>query len=284
MRSCDAFWYPWAVSPHRRSVGKPVVNASRIGVHVATAVGGPREALALIARAGAGAAALDAAGPLSASELSQTGRRELRHAVGRCGLKLACLSLHTRAGLDEPERCEGRLELVLKTLRLAADLGAAAVVHRLPTVPEAGGERRRVLDDALEAVAAVVQRTGVRYALRASGTPAAWPDLPPAAVAWCLDPAAVLRRGDEPGDWIDAFPDRLAVVAARDQMADPAAADGFRDVPFGQGAVDWPSLSRHLAGADYRGPVVIESLGASSDAAALERAVAYLDRLFGLGR
>src|SRR5262249_44830569 len=87
-----------------------------------------RRALTEVGRLGVAGVQLDAAGDLSPNNLSQSGRRELRHLLRSHNLELAALGCPLRRGLDVAEDQQPRLEHVQRVMSLAFDLGARVTI------------------------------------------------------------------------------------------------------------------------------------------------------------
>src|SRR5437868_5844771 len=82
-----------------------------------------RKALAESSRLGVSGVQVDAAGDLSPSQLSQTGRREFRHLLRSYNLELTALGCPLRHGLDIAENQQPRLEHIRNVMSLSFDLG-----------------------------------------------------------------------------------------------------------------------------------------------------------------
>src|SRR5262249_51243117 len=79
---------------------------------------------------------LEAAGELSPTQLSQTGRRELRHLLHSHGLELTALSCPLRHGFDTAENLQPRIEHVQKVMSMSYELGPRIVIVQAGRVPE----------------------------------------------------------------------------------------------------------------------------------------------------
>ena len=87
-----------------------------------------RRGVAAAARIGVGGVQVDAVGDLTPAQLSQTGRRELKHLLRSHNLELTALGCPLRHGLDVPANLDARIEHVCNVLTLSFDLGPRIVV------------------------------------------------------------------------------------------------------------------------------------------------------------
>src|SRR5437764_10562349 len=111
------------------------MNRLKIGIQLES-LGLPlRRALAEAARLGVSGVQVDAAGELSPTALSQTGRREFRHLLRGYNLELTALGCPLRRGLDDAEDQQPRLEHVREVLALSFDLGPRLAVVQAGALP-----------------------------------------------------------------------------------------------------------------------------------------------------
>ncbi len=96
------------------------------------------------ASAGARGVVLDAAGDLAPERLSETGRRDVRHALRSVEQSLIAVSLPTRRPFDTLDQIEDRLARADLAFALAYDLGTRLVLARVGGLPpEDDAPRRR---------------------------------------------------------------------------------------------------------------------------------------------
>ena len=101
-----------------------------------------RPALEEARRLGVGGIELPTVGELAPDNLSQTGRRELRHLLKSHGLELTALNCPLRRGFDTAENLQPRIEYVRKALALSFDLGPRIVIVQAGRIPEKGDDTR----------------------------------------------------------------------------------------------------------------------------------------------
>src|SRR4051794_17227754 len=83
------------------------------------------------ARVGAKGGVVDATGSLGPDQLSETGRREVRHLLRSTQMSLIALHLPTRRPFDSEDQLDDRLNRAEKAFGLAYDLGTNLVLARL---------------------------------------------------------------------------------------------------------------------------------------------------------
>lgn len=210
--------------------------------------------------------ALDAFDPeISARNLSLSGRRDLaRHARGVAPLAALKADVGGR-GLAEKQHLDANLGRVSEAFALARDLGVQRVVVNAGFVPEEKKENTTVRDalaEAARALIAMTSTTGVRVCWLAGSEPAAvlaafLNSVDSSGILEVdLNPGAIVMRGGEPLDALNALSSRVSLARAVDHYR------GGAEAPFGKGDVRWgevliglSTLSRNepidlLAGSD----------------------------------
>lgn len=249
------------------------------------ALGQPfRTALPTAARLGYAGVQLAAAGAFLPSQLSQTGRREVRYLVQSHHVQLAAVAAPLERGLDELPGLEARLDYLRQTMQLAVDLGPGLVVLAAGQVPsEPTTPAFILLKQALLDLARVGDRIGCRLALLAGGEPPerlrdflAGFDTGSLTVA--LDPATLLLAGHDPAAAARTFASSLALVLARD--ARPGRLDrASAETALGAGAVDWLALLGALEEFHYQGWYCVRRQPVADAVGEAQRALAFLRTL-----
>jgi sugar phosphate isomerase/epimerase len=228
----------------------------------------------------------DATGDLAPDQLSQSGRRELRHLLQAHDLTAAGIRVPLRAGLDQPEGLEARMDLLRQALQLAYDVGSRIVLVDPGTLPEdSESPQYEMLADVLETLGRYGERVGSVLALETGPTsPAVWRQLldrlQSEGLGILLDPATLIAHGYSPEEVVGQLHPYLRYVQARE------ARRGSREHPaqetaLGHGHVDWIGLTNALRDAEYRGWLSLKrqpSLTARRD---LEEGLRFLRRLIG---
>jgi sugar phosphate isomerase/epimerase len=214
------------------------------------------------ASAGARGVVVDAAGDLAPDRLSETGRREVRHALRSVEQSLIALSLPTRRPFDSLDQIEDRLARAERAFTLAYELGTRLVLARVGGLPpEADAARRSAFTTALQELGKRADHRGVRFAIETGTEPGgvlgSYLDtlgMPTLAVS--LDPSSLLRQGIDPvaatrelGAWV--------VHAYANDASKSSKLANPRGVGFPPGALDWEEYLGALEEINYRGYLTV---------------------------
>ena len=215
----------------------------------------------------------DAVGPLAPDQLGTTARRELRTLLRGHLVELVALNCPLRRGLDNPEAIDARLAHLRKVAGLASELGCPRLALPMPGLPRDDEKRRaEVLNQSLSELARIGDSTGVSISLevgldRAPATRDYLCGYDTGSLRVTLDPAALLTGGGNPVDAVLAYGELVDFVQARD--ARRGVSGGAREVPLGEGDVDWNLLVATLDAAGYRGYLTVDTeIGANRPAVA----------------
>jgi L-ribulose-5-phosphate 3-epimerase len=262
------------------------MNSLEIGIRLES-LGLPlRRALAAAARLGVPGVQVDAAGDLSPSALSQTGRREFRHLLRGHNLELTALGCPLLRGLDAAEDQQPRLEHVRKVLALSIDLGPRVAIVQAGAVPdELDSPRGALLRESLLAVGQYGDRVGARLALETgleSGTALAafLRGLDTGALGVNLDPANLLEHRFDPYDSARALQGHILHSCAKD-MRSCSPSRAAQEVPLGHGDIDWVRYVGVLEEVGYRGWLTVERETGDNRLSDVAEGVAFLRRLMG---
>jgi L-ribulose-5-phosphate 3-epimerase len=266
--------------------GRINMNRLKIGIRLES-LGLPlRRALREAQRLGVRGVQADAAGDLSPGELSQTGRRAFRHLLRGYNLELTALGCPLRLGLDAAENQQPRLEHVRKVLDLSFDLGPRVAIVGAGAIPdEPDGLRRALLRESLLDLGRHGDRVGARLALETgleSGAALATllQGLDTGGLGVNLDPANLLEHGFDPYDGARALRGRILHGHARDARGSGASRSA-REVPLGQGDIDWVKFVAVLEEVGYRGWLTVERETGDNRLPEVAEGVALLRRLVG---
>lgn len=136
-----------------------------------------------------------------------------------------------------------RIDLVRGVMRLASVLGCRKVVVPLPNLPvEPSAPRAVALREALQALGSHGDRIGTQLALKTGFDPGDkvrdyLNPLDTGGLGVNFDPANFLLAGSDPLAGLAALAGRVVHTNARD--ARTTAGSGGREVPVGEGDVDW---------------------------------------------
>jgi sugar phosphate isomerase/epimerase len=262
------------------------MNRLKIGVDLAS-LGLPlRRGLQEVERLGVTGIQVNASGDLSPHQLSQTGRRELRHLLRAHNLELTALGCPLRHSLDSPENQEGRIDHVKKVMTLSFDLGPRVTVIQAGKVPEeADDPRAHWFTEALLALGQHGDRAGAVLALETgleSGEllRAFLDRFDTGSLGANYDPANLLMHGFDVYASLRALRGKVVHVHAKDARAGKASR-AAQEVPLGHGDIDWLELVSGLEEIEYRGWLTIEREVGDNRLGDISGGVAFLRRLVG---
>lgn len=216
-----------------------------------------RQLLPALAKLGATGLELEATGDLAPAQLSQTGRRELRHLLRGAGLEAAALACPLRRGLAAAENQDVRLDYLRQALTLSHELGAGVVVIEPGPLPTGDDDPHAPLfTEALTTLARHGDRVGAVLALETGLDAASALDkllarFDTAGLGVCLNPGNLLAHGHAPTDAARILGPRLAAVHAKDARL-TSASRAAEEVALGAGDVDWLELLGTLEEVGYR--------------------------------
>lgn len=212
---------------------------------------------------------------LARLDWSRSQRMDLIHAVAETGVRVPsmCLSAHRRFPLgseDDATRCRG-LEIMQRAIELAQDIGIRVIQLAGYDVyyQQANSETRRRFREGLKESVAMASRAQVTLAMEIMDYPLM------NSIGKALGYAHYLNN-----PWFQLYPD-LGNLSAWDndvQMELQAGAGHivavhvkdtkpgiFKNVPFGEGIVDFERCFATLKQSGYRGPYLIEMWSETAD-------------------
>ncbi len=230
------------------------------------------------------------AGELAPSNLSQSARRHLGRFVRSLGLDLAALGgdMPARLRLTDPATNGEVVDRMSDVLLLARDLRVPIVTASVSalTHPSTGEPSPHAID-ALRQIADDADRTGTIFALRPAADSAArlravFADLNCAAVRLCLDPAAMVMSGQNPGEVLIQSPDQVVLSHLRDGTSGSSEYAGA-ETALGEGEVDVMGHLMLLEAGEYHGPHIVRRRRSDHPEADLRAAKAYIEELLATG-
>ena len=242
-----------------------------------------RQSIRAAVEIGATGIQFDVRNELRPADLSDSGRRQLRHDLEIEGLTISSLSFPTRRSLYDPDQLEARIAGLKQTLEFAYQLRVPIVVARVGAIPqEKDSPEFKSLIEVLNEVARHANRVGATLAITPTRDSAA--DLKDlidrvkdGLVGVNFDPAVFAMCGR---DAVAAFRElhkHVLHITARDGVRD---IDGSgQEVALGRGDVDWPELLALLTEADYRGWLTVDRSHSDDITRDAERALAYLQNV-----
>lgn len=263
-----------------------------------------KESVAKARAAGADGVQLYAvSGEVSPESLNADGRRELLNIITGSGLRISALCGDLGGhGFAVKEENAVKLEKSKRIIDLACDLNTHIVTTHIGVIPQDNTcTRYKVMQEACNELAEYARACGAFFAVETGPEPAErlkgfLDSLSSKGVAVNLDPAnLVMVTGDDPVAAVYTLKDYIVHTHAKDgimlKQTDPAIiynffAEGgigdlrleeyFKEVPLGEGRVDF---ARYLAALDaigYRGYLTIEREVGTTPEADIRMAVDFL--------
>lgn len=206
-------------------------------------------------------------------QFGASARRHFGRYLESLGIRLGGLSLvYPGRGLSEPEQAERRLQRLKQTLDLCVGLGVQTATVNLDGLDD---QRTSPLaTDILAAAADQADRAGVRLAvLGGRDDPRRTIEAIEALRCPALGVALDTGRTPRP-DFLTLGQGAIAAVQLRDVRP---AGEGYEDVEFGAGEVDFSGWLEQLRGHAYHGQLTVRRASGTADVDALRRAREYLD-------
>ncbi len=240
-------------------------------------------------------------GELSPDKLSPQGRRDFIRQVRDLGLTVSAVCGDLGHGFGDPEKNPGLIQRSFRILDLSKEWGCGIVTTHIGVVPrDPGHPRYAVMQDACGKMAEYADSLGARFAVETGPETAQTlkgflDSLHSRGVSVNLDPANfVMVTGDDPvkavhtlKDYIvhthakdgvklyDRDPEKVYGIVFEDAVTDPA----FREVPLGEGSVDFPEYLKALRAVGYGGFLTIEREVGEDPERDIRAAVSFLKAL-----
>lgn len=232
---------------------------------------------------GARAVQFDAIGELSPDNLSQTGRRQLRHMVVSHGMTIAAVGFPTRRGYDNLERLEARVQQTHKVLQFAYEMGAPLVVNHIGVIPESREPKHIHFFDSMESIGRQADRVGARFGIETGeNSPQRLAEFLKETnlfgLAVNFDPANLFARGHDIYDAVGQLYQWIAGVHVKDVVRS-GGISGVTEVPVGKGDLDWEVILGRLLETEYTGSLIVERETTDDPVNDLRSAIEYLQRL-----
>jgi sugar phosphate isomerase/epimerase len=239
-----------------------------------------RESLRAAASFSAGAVQFDARDEVRPGELTETGRRQLLHALAELGLSIASLAFPTRRSFYDEEQLDARVAAVKRALDHAWQLRARVVTLRIGKIPaDKESKPYRLLFDVVSDLARHGNQVGATLAVTPShDSPQALSEFLEAVksgpIGIDFDPAVFVMSGHNPAEALRALHAYVLHFTARDAIRDIDA--GGLETALGRGEVDWIELLPLLDEINYTGWVTVNRTQGDDRAGDAARAIQYL--------
>lgn len=257
----------------------------KLGIDLACLGLGFRQALLQTVRLGVRGVQVTAAGELTPSRLTQTGRREVRHLIRSHDLECLAVVCPLRHGLDEAQGQMERMDHVRQCLALSLDLGARTVITQPGPIPSEEENSPRRLDEVLLDLGRHGDRTGTILALEtglASGPTLAdyLARFDTGGLGVCYDAANLLLNGFDPYESGRALGSKIVVCQAKDARR-AGVSRAAAEVPVGHGDIDWLQIAGVMEEIGYRGWLSVKRDGGDNRLGDVAAGVQFLRRIVG---
>lgn len=239
-----------------------------------------RQSLRGAAEFGAAGVQFDVRDELRGVDLTETGRRQLLHALSEIGLAVASVTFPTRRGFTDETELDARIAATRSAMEFAWQLRSTVLTLRLGRIPtEKDSKEYRLLHDVVSDLARHGNQVGVTLAVTPMhDAPEALRDfvgsISTGLVGIDFDPAAFLLGGHKPEAAFRLLYQSIVHFTARDAVRDIDG--GGVEVPVGRGEVEWIELLPLLAEIAYSGWVTVVRTQGDDKRGDVARAVQYL--------
>ena len=238
-------------------------------------------------------------GELAPEVLVGEKRREFCRKVADRGLTISALCGDI-GRFDNPEINPERIERSKRIMDMAKELGTDVVTTHIGVVPtDPSHERYQIMQEACFELSRYADSLGAHFAIETGPETATTlkgflDALHSTGVAVNLDPAnLVMVTGDDPVQAVYTLKDYIVHTHAKDGVklaendpeivygivhTDVPTGRGFREVPLGEGSVNWPAYLAALQDIGYRGFLTIEREVGPDPASDIAKAVKFLEQ------
>jgi sugar phosphate isomerase/epimerase len=240
-------------------------------------------------------------GQMAPEAMTAARRDELRALIKELGIVISALCGDMGGGFRDAANNPAKIVQSKKIVDLASDLGTHVVTTHIGVTPE---DRRdpiyQTMLAACRELADYAADRGVTFAIETGPEKAVvlkqfLDDVDSNGLGVNLDPAnLVMVVGDDPVQAVTTLDKYIVHTHAKDGIqllagsamgvyhgasasSEPAAK--FKEVPLGEGRVDWPAYLGALARVGYRGFLTIEREVGADPAGDIAQAIAFLRRL-----
>lgn len=291
-------------------MGNPIIT-NKIGVIVDSFQVGVKQGLLKAKEVGADGVQMYAVqGELDPANLSAAARKEWKAYIESLGLEISALVGDLGGhGFQDPEQNRAKIDKSKRIMELGMELGTNIITTHIGIVPDDRNSRvYETMHTACEELARYANEMNAFFAIEtgpetASHLKSFLDGLGTKGVAVNFDPAnMVMVTGDDPVQGVYTLKDYIVHTHAKDGVKlghiDPRdvygdygyevslnheniasmaeAGPSFREVPLGEGGVDWPAYLRALQEIGYAGYLTIEREVGTNPEGDISKAVQFL--------
>jgi sugar phosphate isomerase/epimerase len=222
-----------------------------------------KKALHTVARLGATGIEIDARNGIRPSEISDTGRRQLRKMLTDLNLTVAAVRFPTRRGYDVVHDLDRRLEATKQTMSFAYSLGATVVINAIGYIPEDAEHPANVqLRASLTDLARHGEKVGAILACETGTEPVSRlvkliGSITSGSLGIHFNPANLILADHYDQDAIRLCAPMVRSVSIRDAVRDLAQRRGI-EVEIGRGSAEFPEILGVLEEQGYRGWFIVD--------------------------
>jgi len=223
-------------------------------------------------------------GDLLPENLSPEGRREFKRFYEGLGLELSAICSDFFTGFVDAEKNPERIAMTKPQIDLAADLEVGIITTHIGVITEDESDPVwETVTRALEEIGRHAEARGVVFATETGPEPGPVlarliERLQTDAVRVNFDPANFLICGFDLWEAVDALTPYVVHTHAKDAVKDPEGGRG-KEVPLGEGDVEWPRYVAALQSAGFDGAYVIEREGGEDRIGDVRRGIEVLRQL-----
>lgn len=243
----------------------------------------PRDAISKAAELGAdGFQIYTTGGEMDPDKMDKGQRADFKKFVADSGIELASLCGDIGAYSDSAANPE-RIPIEKKILELAADLGTGIVTSHIGVVPDDPEDAAfKTLHTALHEISEHAASVGVKFAIETGPEKAAilkklLDAVNSPGLAVNLDPAnLVMCVSDDPAAAVRVLKDYIVSTHAKDGMLPDPNNPGYKEVPLGEGDVNWDEYLGALEEIGFDGYLTIEREVGDDPATDIAAAIGFL--------
>lgn len=222
-----------------------------------------KKALLTAAKLGASGIEIDARNGVRPSEISDTGRRQLRKMLTDLNLTVAAIRFPTRRGYDVLNELDRRLDATKEAMTFAYSLGASVVINSIGYVPEDKEHPSYVqLLASLTELARHGERVGAILSAETGSEPTdrlveLLKGVQSGSLGIHFNPANLIMADLYDRQSIRGCASMVRSVTVRDAVRDLAQRRGI-EVEIGRGSAEFPEILGVLEEQGYRGWFIVD--------------------------